>query len=359
MWPGEREQLAVWADLRLAAGDRFGERVALCLRAEQLRGSDEREALEASLAADPNGDPVALLGPIAAMPGVELDWQLGVLRTLTLVSVRQPARIGDLLDALSELVRRPAARFLDTLHLENQVHDDGRRLEVLERLAEPEALARPRRIMFGLYPARFRMIRSGRAQTLTRRDPAHVFARGHASRIRALDDSGPSWLCRNAVWSLAWTDREPGVRLAAVERLLAEPWSPIHERTLGRALWDTSLRVRQRGLAAVPELPDAAAPLVLSVLAAQTDGYKHLGDLAHRVAQRAGERPVWVRAVAENWGWREPWVATWLASTRDDARREAVAALPRMRALHDHARAALRWQEAATIERAITELSDG
>lgn len=84
MWPGEHEELTVWADRLLADGDPLGQLVALGLRVEELRDSaadpTDADSLFEELTdlIERNGE--ALLGPLASEPALELEWQCGVVR---------------------------------------------------------------------------------------------------------------------------------------------------------------------------------------------------------------------------------------------------------------------------------------
>src|SRR5690606_28625331 len=114
-------------------------------------------------------------------------------------------------------------------------------------------------------------------------------------------------------------------------------WTPAHASLLGRALWDTSERVRRRMIIAVPELPDEAASLLPALLAIDLDGHRMFGDLLERTLTRLSTRPTWVAALAENFYRCEPWVATWLAAVSRRSRAQAELAIPRMLELLDAA----------------------
>lgn len=359
MWPGEHEDVTVWADALQAEGDPLGQLVALGLRAEQLRREDPDAATQLSFELERSIDAQLedLLGPLARMSIVELDWQLGVVRALTLREFVGRER-DELLDALADLFARPAMRFLDHVHIEAQL-DVRTELAVLELLCRPAIPVRPRKVILGPMPPRFRVIRA-LSQLDQRRWGSKWSSTQAVEPMTALLERGVILLSRGGQpHALPWSAGHQSERLRKLDRLLSEPWTPRHATLLGAALWDTSIRVRRRLIAAIPQLPDTAAPLLSSLLAIQTDSRPVFGDLVERAVNRATSRPVWVRAVAENWQWREPWVATELASVSLQCRAEVIAALPRMRRNAARAYEAGRWDTHATITAAIDRIAAG
>lgn len=322
MWPGEHEELIVWADRLLADGDPLGQLVALGLRVEQLRDSaaDPRDADalfgELADAIERNGE--ALLGPFVSEPALELEWKYGVVRALTLNDLPSTPW-SELRDGFAELVQRPVMRFVDHLHIARPTgwQIKNTELELLELLAHPSSVARPRQIIFGPIARRFRLLRPlqdpwGR-RMMKRNDP-------FAERVKALVGRGVTWLSfQGANVSLPWANGEPTERLRALEQLLASPWTAQHTTRIACALWDTSLRVRRRVLEAFPSFPDEAAPLLLPLLAINVDGHRIFGDLAQRAVAHAATRPAWVHAVAQNYRDCEPWVPQWLATIKAPA----------------------------------------
>jgi hypothetical protein len=350
----------VWADQLQAAGERLGGLIGLGLRADQLC----REALEPELAdavAAELADAIdqqaeALLGRFAHTPGIEFEWQLGVVRAVTVGQVHT-LDTDQLLDGLAELVRRPALRYLDHLHINSpQLDAPKQHRAILERLAEPDVIARPRRLVLGSMPCRFRVVR-----TFFRpysRPGAHFLDHHLAALVTALSQRGLTWFVyERCSWGVRWVTDNSTDRLQALDQLLASAWTPAHVDRLAWALWDSSLRVRRRVIEAIPELPDDAAPLLLPLLAIQVDGHRIHGDWVDRAVARASARPAWVRMVADNWRCTEPWVATWLSTIEPDGRAEAVAALPRMREQLARATAAYAIQTVATLSEAVDRLS--
>lgn len=322
MWPGEHEELTVWADRLLADGHPLGQLIALGLRVEQLRhtGADPTDVDELfeKLADMIEREAEALLGPLAKEPALELEWQFGVVRALTLLE--QPYRPwSELRDGFAELVRRPVMRFVDHLHIARPTgwQIENTELELLEILAQPSSVARPRRIIFGPMPRRFRLLRPlevPRARQMSK------FRDRLADGARELLGHGLTWLIDQGVnVSLPWTSGDASPRVRAIEQLLASPWTPSHTPTLARALWDTSLRVRRRVIAAIPTLPDEAAPLLLPLLAINVDGHHVFGELVQQAVAHAATRPAWIHAVAQNYRDCEPWVADWLATIKAPA----------------------------------------
>src|SRR5690606_17657816 len=152
----------------------------------------------------------------------------------------------------------------------------------LEVLGRPDS-ARPRRLILGRMPRRFRVIRphSARPKIRSRRPTRPPgYERDADSAIATLAARSSTWVIREGdVQSLPWAAGDRGSRLQQLERLLAGPWTPAHASLLGRALWDTSERVRRRMIIAVPELPDEAASLLPALLAIDLDGHRMFGDL--------------------------------------------------------------------------------
>lgn len=340
MWPKQRDALAVWADELQTGGEPLGEVIALALRADELRRSGDDPAGAQRLANRAEAARIEaseqLLGSaVVALPGLEITWQLGVVRAVTLRERPGPALDrGEVIEALAELVRRPASRFLDHLHLHHRALDDlVAQLELLEVLSQAES-ARPRRLILGRMPRRFRVIRphSTRPKIGSRRPTQPPgYERDADSAIASLAARSSTWLVRDGdVQSLPWAAGDRGSRLQQLERLLAGPWAPDHASLLGRALWDTSERVRRRTIEAIPELPDEAASLLPALLAIDLDGRRKFGDLLERTLTRLSTRPAWVAAVGENFYRCEPWVASWLAAANRRTRPEAEQAIPRM-----------------------------
>jgi hypothetical protein len=318
VWPGEHEELTVWADRLLTDGEPLGQLVALGLRVEQLRhsGADPRDvdALFEELAEMIERNAEALLGPLASEPKLELEWQYGVVRALTLGD-QTSTSWSELCDGLAELVQRPVMRFLDHLHIVNTI-DPPAELQLLELLAHPSSVIRPRRIIFGAMPKRFRLLRP----LEDRHRMSKLLFNRYAKPVRELIQRGLTWMILQHVnLALPWTTGEASERVRALEQLLASPWTPQHTPLLGCALWDTSLRVRRRVIEAIPTLPDEAAPLLLPLLAINVDGHHLFSELVQRAVAHAATRPAWVHAVAQNYRDCEPWVANWLATIKAPA----------------------------------------
>ncbi|PRQ09921.1 hypothetical protein ENSA7_03360 [Enhygromyxa salina] len=325
----------MWADHLQARGDPLGELVALSLRVDEVRRREpdatelapiesQAEQLRLSLAEQ-------LLGPgVGELPRLRLRWQHGVVRAVKLDPVTSghadPPRV--IVEVIAALVRRPALRFLDQLHLGALA--PAREHELLDALTHPQCQARPRRVVLGRMPGQFRRLL--RADT---RPPAH-----HApsppplSRplLEAVAEAGVTWLVRwGWVQSLPWTAGDHGVRRQKLDALLEQPWSPALGRVFERAIWDTSLQVRRRILAALPTLGDGVAPALLAALAVDLDRHRRFGDLVERSLTRAAStHPSWVAGVAQNFSEDEPWVARWLAGQGQRSRSAARPAIPRI-----------------------------
>ncbi|NVB42017.1 hypothetical protein G6O69_29595 [Pseudenhygromyxa sp. WMMC2535] len=343
MWPNEREALSVWADRQLSAGAPLGEIVALHLRARErsadttrtdaaiheevfaLRARAERLRLEHA---------EALLGPdLGELPErLRLRWSMGLVR-----SVYVDARPRDyerprpllVLDLLTQLLRQPALRFVDELHVDTPEYDDALERGLLAALGEASCPSRPRRLILGAMPRRFRVIQSLAASPGRAR-----YGPLQRDQLEAPAAAGLTWLIRwGQIQALPWASGDAGSRLQALERALAGPWSPAHERQLGRAMWDTSVRLRQRLFQALPTLPDDAAPLLLPALAIALDAQPPLAAVLERSLTRVSARPSWVAGVADNFGVHEPWVPRWLTGVSRVSRQAAARACPRLRAM--------------------------
>lgn len=337
MWPSEWVTLEVWTDELQARGDPLGEIVALHLRAEQRRragGADEAAALHDRAEALRLDHVEALLGPLVGeLPRLRLRWRGGLVRAIHLdppPDLERP-RPRLVLSVFDELLRRPVMRYLDDLHVELREFDDEVERGLLAILAARGCQARPRRLVLGGMPRRFRRIQGFWGPP----EPARW---GHLGPELIAEPAtrGLTWLLRwGQIQSLPWAPGDHGSRLQALERELEQPWTPRRERTLGRALWDTSLRVRRRLITALPELPDEAAPLLLPVLAMSSDNRlsRELGELLPRSLTRLSAKPAWVAAVAENFSAADPWVATWLGGVSRRSRAAAGLAGPRLRAM--------------------------
>ncbi|HVI03784.1 MAG TPA: hypothetical protein VM869_34060, partial [Enhygromyxa sp.] len=203
--------MTVWADRLLADGHPLGQLVALGLRVEQLRltGSDPTavEQLDEELADLIERNSETLLGPIASEPAIELEWQYGVVRALTIVS--RPYRPwSELRDGFAELVRQPAMRFVDHLHLARPLgwritNPDGPEAELglLDLLAHPSSVIRPRRIVFGHMPKRFRLLR-----TMDERPRMAKLDDVYEQRVRKLLERGLLWMIYDGMTvALPWT----------------------------------------------------------------------------------------------------------------------------------------------------------
>jgi hypothetical protein len=334
VWPGEREALAVWADELQARGDRLGELIATNLRAEQVAAEHGLEhAAELARAAEAiRLDSIEdLLGPaIGELPRLRLRWQLGVVRGLYLDGTHGPHPSPQLvLEVVAKLLRRPVLRFLDDLYLEAVLtREPGIERELLHELSSREVVARPRRIVVGSMPRRFRQPR-GIPEGL------RLVSRGfpQPEQFESALARGLTWYgAWGRVTTMPWARGDHGTRLQKLEQMLARPWTDSLAAPIAASIWDTSLAIRRRTLEALPSLPDALAPALRSVLAIDLHGEAVFGDLALRCATRiAAERPNWVASVAETFGLHEPWVALWLSELR---RPEARRAIPRIHAMY-------------------------
>jgi hypothetical protein len=336
VWVTEREDLAIWADQLQARGEPLGELIAISLRADEIsrRRADADAAqvarlhtlaltLRLSLAEQ-------LLGPgIGELPQLRLRWQHGVVRAIHLDrnDAAAPPAPDLVLEVLVDLLRRPALRFLDQLHLAALFPDDGSRFEreLLRALAHPECIARPRRLVLGPMPRKFRRLLRWDAPPpeLTCLPPAE---------LTAAADHGLTWMIRwGRVQSLPWAAGDHGTRLQRLDRLLARPWLPAHARVLERSIWDTSAKVRRRIITALPELPDDMASAILAVLAVNLDGQRSFGDIVERSVTRiASARPSWVACATHNFSDDEAWVPRWLAGLGRRSRAAARLAIPRI-----------------------------
>jgi hypothetical protein len=334
VWPGEREVVAVWADELQARGDPLGDVIALHLRAEQIAGdprqaAERREIVRAAEARRLDAIEHLLGGAIGELPRLRLRWQLGLVRGLYLdatLGAHPPAQL--VLEVVAKLLRRPVLRFLDDIQIEAVVPDTGIERALLDELAASDVVARPRRIVLGSMPRSFRQqLPMPRLTRLSRRSvtPEHLEAAPHRGLI---------WY---GVWGrvqpLGWTRGNRGTRIRNLESLLERPWTDGLAHLIAASVWDTSLVVRRRALAALPSLPDSLAPAVPSVLALDLHGARVFGDIAARCLDRiVDERPHWIASVADNFTAREPWIALWLAELahRHPAARRAA---PRLRSM--------------------------
>lgn len=329
MWPGERERLAVWADELQARGHALGEVVALSLQAEQLGESEQAQVLAREAEARRVGLALELLGPgFEQFPQARLRWQCGVVRALVLGDWSSQAEISiaQITALLLSALQRPVFQWLE--HLEINYHSTFlQERELFEAIydptTDPATHAQPRRVVFGGMPRSFRRIRVSRGRV-----SLHV----RELEFEPAVARGLTWYLHwDQVQALPWASGDAGSRLAALEQLLAGPWSDTLARRLACACWDPSLRVRRRVLEVLPQLPDEAAPMLLPVLAMHRDGQRVFGDVVERCVTRiAAERPTWVAAVAEEFGHDEEWVARWLAGVGRRSRTQARAAIPRI-----------------------------
>jgi hypothetical protein len=332
VWPGEREALAVWADELQTQGEALGELIATYLRADDIRrhGDAERAAALASEAERLRISMAQqLLGPaVGELSRLRLRWQYGVVRAIHLDRSPDPDPAPQVvLEVVVKLLRRPVTRFLDQLHLEAVAPDIRFARALLDELARGECVARPRRVLLGRMPGHVRRLFPFEAPWST---PWHG-----PGLLKTLADRGLTWLGRwGWIQALPWTTGDHGSRLQQLEHMLDGPWQPSHGSAITQALWDTSLRVRRRALAALPELGDEAAPALLAALAIARDSQRTFGDLVERSVTRiAATRPSWVAAVAEEFSLAEPWVARWLAGVGRSARPAARRAVPRIEAM--------------------------
>jgi hypothetical protein len=162
------------------------------------------------------------------------------------------------------------------------------------------------------------------------------------------------------VQALPWAAGDHGSRAQQLDRLLARPWSESLAAPLAASVWDTSLEVRRRALEALPQLPDALARSLPSVLALELHGARVFGDAARRCASRiADERPSWIASVAETFSLHEPWVALWLAGLGSRSQPAARRAIPRIRAmLRRLATSDRRAYHIASLTRALDEFGE-
>ena len=336
VWPDEREALSVWADRQLAAGHPLGEIVALNLRArEYADAGDAVRAAELCARAEARRIDHAeeLLGPLVGeLPRLRLRWHMGLVRAVhldpRLPRTPQP-RPRLILEVLAQLLRRPALRFVDDLQLHVPEYDDELERGLLVEIGDDSCEARPRRLILGSMARRFRMVQ---VYSGPRARARH--GRLRLDQIEAPAERGLTWLVRwGGVQSLPWAPGDHGSRLQALERLLAGPWSASVERKLGRAMWDTSLRVRRRLIEALPDLPSGAAPLLLAALAVEVDARAELIPTLERALMRASTRPEWVAAIADNFAAEEHWVALWLGGVSRRSRDAANRAKPRLRSM--------------------------
>jgi hypothetical protein len=322
VWPTERESIAVWADELQARGEPLGELVALSLRADEVRRqghaaeADELEHAAERLRLD---HAEALLGPaIGELPLLRLRWRFGLVRGLSLDRSWPLANPNPrvILEVVAKLLARPALRHLEHIHLEAVDVDREFEAELLRELGSPRCLASPRRVVLGRMPGHFRNI------TPCPRHHGVVPRRMDAPARELLDGAaarGLTWLVRwGLVQALPWATGDHGSRLQQLERLLARPWAPEHERVLGRALWDSSLRVRRRVLEILPELPDDAAALLLPAVAVSHHSTLAYAGVVQGCLERLSARLPWLMALADEFESHEAWVAWWLATvTRD------------------------------------------
>ncbi|EDM78721.1 hypothetical protein PPSIR1_12088 [Plesiocystis pacifica SIR-1] len=344
MWPGERESLAVWADQRMAAGDAVGEIVALHLRAGPELAPADREELLARAEQLRLRHAESLLGPLVGeLPRLRLRWQYGVIRGISLDRPSTQRSAGSerprprlVLEVMCQLLRRPALAFLDDLQLDLGEYDDELELGLLAELGSERCHARPRRLILGGMPRRFRdvhgLAQRGPAQAARHAREDHL----HADLLAPATARGLTWFCRwGRPQSLPWTPGDAGSRVQALHRLLGQPWTEGLERALGCAMWDTSVAVRRDLFFALDDLPDAAAPLWLAALAIEGDIRHGLRPVLERGLTRVSGRPAVVAAIAQNFAASEPWVATWLGGVSIKSRARAQLAAPRIEAMLD------------------------
>ena len=316
MWSaGELEALIIWADELQARGDAWGELVATSMAARASEDPEHARHLSERLVELEHEVLDARVGPLLAdVEGLHPVWEHGALVSLRVCS-RRPDAIDRLLERTAALLRLPAARFLWSLRVE--LHDANFVDTSLERLPEilldPEVVARPRVLMLGSPPRRVALhVPLHQQHRMAKRG---VF--GGAERLAAPERGLHTLLIGSSRIELPFAKGDGGTRRQAFARLDARirgrkhALAPADRCSLGRALYDRSLRVRLGALDCLASLGVEAAPLVPDlVLLGQDNGESRVRAL--EVAARLAEQPEVVACVAENFVAEQIAVVEWM-----------------------------------------------
>jgi hypothetical protein len=307
-------ELAVWADELQRRGDAWGELIATSLALESASERGHAEALRQRLAELQRTVFEPRIGPLLRDHAsvIHTSWEHGVLVGLRLSGRRVPRGT---LERLTELLRLPVARFVWFMHI-NSWDEYNRpivRDAVVQTLLEPGVVARPRVLHFGVH---------------------HFVGFTDAMTRLAVIERGLVELVMGRRSALPWARGDKGSRYQAMQRLHARvrargvPLSGRDRTLLGRALWDSSLRVRIAALDCVAELGRDAAAFVPELYVVQSEDPRWLARREGLLRQLAAQPEV-VECVRDNFIPEQLGVLPWLESsaTFDDRALDRIAGM--------------------------------
>lgn len=297
----------MWADALQQRGDAWGELIATSLAHADSPTPElaERLATLQRTLVEPTITPLL-------RPGVHPRFEHGVLIGLHLGGV-EASKSAEAIAAATALLRLPIARFVWRIFVTlDWSHQDA----ICSMLLDSQSQARPR------------YIRMGDPRLVTRRVPMFDGSRERFRGGPGLHGMGGLELAElerglidltvfDGRLELPWARGDGGTRVAAMRRLgdrivRCEGALPQRERTsLGRAMWDRSLKVRLAVLDLLPTLGREAAIFVPSLLAQHGEDARWLARSREVLATLAEDDAV-VLAVQDNFEVEQHATLGWL-----------------------------------------------